>query len=121
MGADATRRFRARFPLTLSRAPVPTTMPALQRVLARHDPALETRVVRRLPMRYAAGADATLDRPAHVRAASGLVWHGPRLVVVQDDTNFLALVDPATGLAESIALPAGEGGRRQFDDGRGNK
>lgn len=72
-------------------------------------------------MRYAAGADAAHDRPEHVRAASGLAWVGDRLAVIQDDASFVALVDPATGLAEAFALPAGAGGVRQFDDARGNK
>ena len=72
-------------------------------------------------MRYAAGADAAHDRPAHVRAASGLVWVDDRLAVIQDDAGFVALVDPATGLAEPLMLPAGADGARQFDDGRGNK
>jgi hypothetical protein len=94
-------------------------------VVARRDPALVARVTRRVPMRYAGGADDALDRPAHVRAGSGLAClatpAGERLAVVQDDANFLALVDPATGLADAVTLPAGVGGRRQFDRGRGNK
>jgi hypothetical protein len=85
------------------------------------DEALQARIVRRLTMRYTAGADATHDRPAYVRAASGLAWVGQRLAVIQDDASFLALVDPATGLAEAFSLPAGPGGARQFDDARGNK
>ena len=72
-------------------------------------------------MRYAAGADPTIDRPSHVRAASGIAWVDAKLAVIQDDASFVALVDPATGLAQSIALPAGPDGRRLFDDGRGNK
>ena len=72
-------------------------------------------------MLYRDGPDRSLDRPAHVRAGSGLSWIGDRLVLVQDDANFVAVVDPATGLAESITLPAGEAGLRQFDDQRGNK
>lgn len=72
-------------------------------------------------MRYSAGADASIDRPEHVRAASGIAWIGARLAVVQDDANFLALVDPDTGMADAITLPAGAGGLRQFDDARGNK
>jgi len=72
-------------------------------------------------MRYAGGADAAMDRPAHVRAASGIAWVGARVAVIQDDANFVALVDPATGLAESVALPRGAGGLRLFDDGRRNK
>ncbi len=79
------------------------------------------RITRTIPLRYAEGADAALDRPAHVRAASAVARMGGRLAVVQDDANFVALVDPATGLADAITLPAGEGGRRQFDDLRGNK
>ncbi len=90
-------------------------------ITSRHDLALSARIVRRLPMRYAAGADESLDRPAHVRAASGIAWLGDRLAVVQDDANFLALVDPETGMADAITMPAGAGGLRQFDDARGNK
>lgn len=88
---------------------------------ARPDTALAARIVRSVPMRYAGGADPSLDRPSHVRAASALARAGDRLAVVQDDANFVALVDPRTGEAEAVALPAGEGGVRLFDDGRGNK
>jgi hypothetical protein len=92
------------------------------RTLAAHrDPALSARIVRSVTMRYATGADASLDRPAHVRAASAMERGGGRLVVAQDDANFIALVDAESGLAEAATLPAGEGGLRQFDDGRGNK
>ena len=72
-------------------------------------------------MRYAAGADSSMDRPAHVRAASGIAWVGAKVAVIQDDANFVALVDPSTGLADPVALPPGPAGRRLFDDGRGNK
>ena len=72
-------------------------------------------------MHYSAGANESLDRPAFVRAASSMAWIGDRLALVQDDTNFVALVDPLTGLAEAITLPAGKDGKRQFDDGRGTK
>jgi len=92
-----------------------------RRVRARYDPTLSARVVRRVTMRYTGGADPTIDRPAHVRAASGIAWVGAKVAVIQDDANFVALVDPATGLAESVALPRGAGGLRLFDDGRGNK
>jgi len=94
-------------------------------VVARRDPGLVARVVHRVPLRYAAGADPALDRPAHVRAGSGLARvatpAGERLVVVQDDANFLALVDPATGHAESVTLPAGAEGRRTFSKAEGTK
>lgn len=100
----------------------PTTPePIVQIHAARHDPALRARVVRMVPLLYAEGADDALDRPAHVRAGSGLAWVGGALAVIQDDAHFLALVDPATGLCRAVTLPAGEGGLRQFDDVRGNK
>lgn len=79
------------------------------------------RVVRRLPLLYRRGADPALDRPAHVRAASAIAWIGERLVCVQDDSAFLAVVDPATGLCDDVPLPAGAGGRRVFDATIGNK
>ena len=94
-------------------------------VVSRQDPGLGARVVREVQLFYADGADAALDRPAYVRAASGLARvttpAGERLAVVQDDANFIALVDPTTGLAESIPLATGPGGRRLFDVGRRNK
>ena len=72
-------------------------------------------------MRYAAGADPAIDRPAHVRAASGIAWVGEKVAVIQDDASFVALVDPETGLAEAVPLPPDASGRRLFDDERGNK
>ena len=90
-------------------------------VVAERDPTLTARVVRRVSMRYSAGPDAASDRPAHVRAASGIAWVGSRVAVIQDDANFIALVDPATGLADPVTLPTGPRGLRLFDDGRGNK
>ena len=81
-----------------------------------------------MPLMYREGADSTADRPAHVRAASGLAWVGRRLVVIQDDANFLAVLDPTEarrsgsfGGAEVVHLPAGHAGLRQFDERRGNK
>lgn len=86
---------------------------------------MSARIVARAQLRYAEGPDASLDRPAHVRAGSGLRYvdtvAGPRLVVAQDDASFLAIVDPTTMRATSIALPAGPGGKRLFGDDRGNK
>jgi hypothetical protein len=84
------------------------------------DPRLKARILRTAPLLYTEGADPELDRPAHVRAGSGIAWVGNRLAVVQDDAAFLALVDPVTVEVRSIPLEA-ENGVRQFDDERGNK
>lgn len=88
---------------------------------ALEDDRLGARIVDRRPLHYTGGADPAEDRPGHVRAASGLVCFRGELVMVQDDAAFLALVDPAGGRVRAVALPRGPGGRRQFDDARGNK
>ena len=89
---------------------------------ALHDRSLSARIVHRAPLLYAAGADVEADRPGHVRAASGIAWIGGVLAIIQDDANFIALAEPtAPGRARALALPRGPDGRRQFDDGRGNK
>ncbi len=84
------------------------------------------RVVRRWPLGYSHGADAAQDRPAHVRAGSGLaLWRG-QLAVVQDDALFVALVDLAhlgagAPAVAALPLPHGEDGTRQFGGDRPNK
>jgi hypothetical protein len=93
----------------------------MQMIRARHDASLSARILRSVPLLYAEGADPSLDRPAHVRSASGITRVEGAIAVVQDDANFVAVVDAATGRARAITLPAGEGGLRQFDDLRGNK
>lgn len=82
------------------------------------DPALRAVVRDRRPLLYAGGADARLDRPAHVRAGSALAWLGGQLVVVQDDASFFALLDGDA--TRDVPLPSHDGAR-QFDDARGNK
>ncbi|MGZ3477188.1 MAG: hypothetical protein ACXWUG_26785, partial [Polyangiales bacterium] len=57
------------------------------------DPDLEVVIRGRRELRYGLGADPSIDRPAHVRAASAVVRMGTRLAIVQDDASFLALVD----------------------------
>lgn len=84
-------------------------------------PLRSARILARRALRYVEGTDPALDRPAHVRAASGVVWLGDELAVIQDDANFLALVDPHTALARAIPLPPGPDGKRLFDDSRGTK
>jgi hypothetical protein len=97
------------------------------RVVAAPDPSLGARVVTRTPLHYRSGADAAIDRPAHVRAGSALARIGRgTFAVIQDDASFVAIVEgvgvgPAAAVTvHDVALPAYEG-VRQFDDVRGNK
>lgn len=87
---------------------------------ARPDPALGAVVIARHPLLYADGADASLDRPLHVRAGSGLCWWRDQLAIAQDDAAFLALLDPSTGHVGAIPLPP-RAGQRLHDKQRGNK
>jgi hypothetical protein len=82
---------------------------------------LVAQIVNSTPLLYEDGANPGLDRPAHVRAASGIACINGYFTIVQDDTNFIALVDSTRGKVTSITLPRGKDGKRQFDDGRGNK
>jgi hypothetical protein len=91
------------------------------RVRAHRDESLGARIVTRRPLHYAAGADVREDRPAHVRAGSGLVRFGTAFAIVQDDADFVALVDATNGAVRSVALARRGTGARQFDDERGNK
>jgi len=98
----------------LSKAKIPV-------IRAVRDPTLQAIVLKSTPLLYQEGANLDVDRPSYVRAGSSLSWFGDRLALVQDDANFLALVDPKSFEVEAISLPAGEAGLRQFDDLRGNK
>jgi hypothetical protein len=74
-----------------------------------------------VPLRYDDGVDTHADRPAHVRAASGLAPIRGGLALIQDDANFVALVTREPWRVRAINLEPGEGGGRQFDRSRGNK
>jgi hypothetical protein len=89
--------------------------------IATRDPDLTAVLVGRVPLYYTDGADPSLDRPLQVRAGSSLARVPGGIALVQDDANFVALVDPDGLRVEAIPLPAGPAGRRQFDDRRGNK
>jgi hypothetical protein len=95
--------------------------PAAAHGTATPDPALAARIVRRTALHYEAGAASHLDQPAHVRAGSGMARVGGHIVIVQDDANFLAVIDSTTGATHAVPLPPGDDGRRQFEDRRGNK
>lgn len=89
--------------------------------IARKEPALSARIVRALPMTYAEGPSDADDRPPHVRAASGLVAFREYFAVIQDDANWLALIDQ-NDQVHALPLPPGPGsGSRIFSKRRGNR
>ncbi len=86
---------------------------------AQLDPALSVRVVATRTLVYDRPADPLEDRPEHVRSASGLAMQGSRLIVIQDDASFLAVVTPSG--VSAVKLPRGLHGRRRFEVSLGNK
>jgi hypothetical protein len=95
-------------------------MPTHGRRDAGRDPSLSARIIDRVEMRYAEGPSDTEDRPPHVRAASGLTTFREYFAVVQDDANWLALVD-RDDVVHSVPLPAAPDGSRVFSASRENK
>lgn len=89
-------------------------------VRARIDTTLRARVVSRTPLIYVEGEDVSEDRPAFVRAASGIARFGDGFAIVQDDASFVALTG-RDARARAIALPRGPDARRRFEKRLGNK
>src|SRR5690348_2027439 len=87
----------------------------------RADSRLSATIVEQRPLYYRDGAATAADRPAHVRAGSSLASVPAGIAVVQDDANFVGLIDAATAQVDAVELPRGRAGARQFDDRRGNK
>lgn len=71
-------------------------------------------------MVYEDGPSEEEDRPPHVRAASGLSAFREYLAVIQDDANWLALID-AEQRVLAVPLPPGPSGARTFSSERGNQ
>jgi hypothetical protein len=92
----------------------------VQQITARHDAALKARIERHTQLYYDNDAAGGIERPAYVRAGSSLACIAEYIAVVQDDTNFVALIDVNRGRATSLPLPAGPGGDRVFDKAHGN-
>lgn len=91
------------------------------KIVALRDPTLTARIVANCPMTYYDGDSQDDDKPPHVRAASGLVAFKEYLAVVQDDANWLALVDD-DDTVYGLPLPASpESGARVFSQSRGNR
>jgi hypothetical protein len=84
------------------------------------EPQWQARVVERRTMTYHEGPSDEADRPPHVRAASGLSAFREYLAVVQDDANWLALID-ADQQVTAVPLPPSPAGDRIFSKKRGNQ
>ena len=91
-----------------------TPLPSSGLILAQLDTSLQARVVECEDLTYTTSADPSLDRPDHVRAASGLARMADgRLVIAQDDASFLG-IRGRDGSVDALPLPA-TGGRRRFE------
>lgn len=91
------------------------------RINAELDSDLKVKIINSTPMKYRKGADESVDRPPHVRAASGVTNFAEYIAIVQDDANFLVLIEDDHEHVQSIPLPAGPGGNRVFDFDRQNQ
>lgn len=87
---------------------------------AEKEPCWSARVIAAHDMTYADGPSEEDDRPPHVRAASGLSAFREKLAVIQDDANWLALID-AHQQVTALPLPPSESGDRVFSKKRGNR
>jgi hypothetical protein len=84
------------------------------------EPRWKARIIARHEMTYRNGRSDKDDRPPHVRAASGLSTFRERLAVIQDDANWLALID-ADQQVTGVPLPPSPNGDRVFSKERGNQ
>lgn len=92
----------------------------MQEIKAKPDAELKVKIIASTPMEYRRGADKSIDRPPHVRAASSVAHFAEYIAIVQDDANFLALIEDDYRHVQSIPLPAGPGGNRVFGRKREN-
>ncbi len=80
----------------------------------------DARVIARHEMTYSDGPSDEDDRPPNVRAASGLSAFREYLAVIQDDANWLALIDSKQQVT-AVPLPPSPSGDRVFSKKRGNQ
>ncbi len=92
----------------------------MQKIKATADSSLKVKIINSTPMQYREGADESEDRPPHVRAASSVAHFAEYIAIVQDDANFLALIEDDYRHVQNIPLPAGPEGNRVFGHKRGN-
>jgi hypothetical protein len=87
---------------------------------AAEEPRWKAQVIAAHDMTYRDGPSDDDDRPEHVRAASGLSAFREYIAVIQDDANWLALVD-ADQQVTAVPLPPSPAGDRVFSKKRGNQ
>ena len=88
---------------------------------AQKDDRLAAHVIRSSPLTYDNEAHPEAkSRPDHVRAASSLVHLVDRFALVQDDANFLGLVDPDDHHVRGVPLPPAPDGARVHEFERDN-
>ncbi len=92
----------------------------MHKIKATADSNLKVRILNSTPMEYREGADETVDRPPHVRAASSVTHFAEYIAIVQDDANFLVLIEDDHRHVQNLPLPAGPEGNRVFGHNRGN-
>lgn len=92
----------------------------MARFTAQRDHRLAARVISSSEMIYADGPSQEEDRPPHVLAASGLSNFREYLAVIQDDANWLALIDAEQRIS-AVPLPPYADGSRVFTKRRGNQ
>ncbi len=86
---------------------------------ARRDPKLRARIMTARTLTYDGPSDlrelAPGERPAHVRAGSGIAWSGEKMVLIQDDADMLALIDgsASSGGVAGMRLKAPPGAHKE--------
>lgn len=68
-------------------------MAEIPAVPTQRNPRLRARIVEERPLVYDRWPTLRAERPTHVGSPSGLAWSGGQLVVAQDDTDWVALVE----------------------------
>lgn len=86
-----------------------------EKINIQQDKKLSAKIINSTTLHYETESDADIDRPPHVRAASGMApFYENHYAVIQDDANFLALVDRDTHQVWSYPLPDGPGETRSY-------
>lgn len=92
----------------------------METVRVREDERLTARILKSVALYYDDEGDLD-ERPDHVRAGSSLAKVLDKIILVQDDVNFLALIDRKSYRVTSLPLPKDPEGDRVFDKDHSNE